>query len=168
MTGLDVSASRGFGPRREGNDPSILGPMLRVLRKAQALTLQNLEGQTKRGAELRRGRGQEAGRGFPGSAEAGCVLAQHVRAGVGQAARRAAVARGLVPPAPWPRPWPISTTLTWATSTTVREQGCTRGISGRGSHEEGATTPATGTDELSSPTRRGRAPYEAPSLGIDP
>lgn len=34
--------------------------------------------------------------------------------------------------------------------------------------EAGAKTPATGTDELSSPTPRGRAPYEAPSLGIDP
>lgn len=87
---------------------------------------------------------------------------------MGQAAGRAAEARGLLPPVPWPRPWPISTTQTWATSTTVREQGCTRGASGRGGFEAGAKTPATGTDELSSPTSRGRAPYEAPSLGIDP
>lgn len=107
------------------------------------------------------------GLGFPGSAEAGSVLTQHARLGVGQAARLAAEARGLVPPAPWPRLWLISTTPTWATSTTVREQHCTRGISGRGGFEAGPTTPGMGTDELSSPTPRGWSPYEAPSLGID-
>ena len=168
VAGRDGSASRRFGPRPEGNDPSILGPMLRVLRKVQKLTLQNLEGRAKRREELRRGRGREAGPGFPGSAEAGCVLAQHVRAGVGQAAGRAAEARGLVPPAPWPRPWPISTTLTWATSTTVREQGGTRGVSGRGSYEAGVLQLQRRVLTNSFPTPRGRAPYEAPSLGIDP
>lgn len=110
---------------------------------------------------------REAGPGSPGSAEAGCVLTQHARPGVGQTAGRAAEAPGLVPRVLWPRPWPISTTPTWATFTTVREQGGTRGVSGRGGSEAGATTPGMRTDELSFPTPRGWAPYETPSLGTD-
>lgn len=65
---------------------------------------------------------------IPGSAEAGDVLTQRVRREVGPAAGRAAEARGLVPRAPWPKPSPISTTRTWATSTTVRGQGGPRGV----------------------------------------
>lgn len=85
------------------------------------------------GAAWARPRG---GAGPPPFRRAGCVLTQHARPGVGLAAE----ARGLLRPAPWPRPWPISTTPTWATSTTVRREGCERGPGTRRFRDRGCVS----------------------------
>lgn len=102
-------------------------------------------GQQNEGRNSRKGRGLSVALGggaeVSGSAVVGCVLAQHARRGWGcrpVAGGRAAEARGLVPPAPWPRPWRISTTPMWATSTMVglrvvrEERFCGKGCNSRG------------------------------------
>lgn len=165
MAGLDGSASQGFDSHPEGNDPHILGRMLPVPCPSPDAQTPEPRGEARGGTPQGAWSG-EAGPKTPGSAEAGCVLTQHARPWgrrPGGQRRRGAWSRGQ----PWPRPWPIFTTPTWATSITVREQGGMPGVPGRGGFEARATTPGLRTDELSFPTPRGWAPYEAPSLGTD-
>lgn len=101
-------------------------------------------GQQNEGRNSRKGRGLSVALGggakVSGSAVVGCVLAQHARRGWGW--RPAAGGRlrlgAWSPPAPWPRPWRISTTPMWATSTTVglrvvrAERFCGKGCNSRG------------------------------------
>lgn len=96
MAERDGSASRGFDPHPEGSGPRILEPMLPVLRPSPDAQAPEPRGEA-RGGTPQGAWSVEAGPRTPGSAEAGCVLTQHARPGVGQAAGRAAEARGLVP-----------------------------------------------------------------------